>query len=210
MKKKEEVYYAQERKEMFHYIPETARTVLDVGCGKGNFSRELKRRGATVWGIEIMEPAAFEAREVLDKVLVGGVEDTMKQLPEQYFDCIICNDVLEHLQYPDQVLLNLKNNLTPNGIIVCSIPNIRYWRYLRMLVFKKDWKYEDSGVMDRTHFRFFTRKSIQRMFEELGFHVVKLEGINPEKSFKFDLFNFLFLLSANDSRYQQYACVVKS
>ena len=202
-------YYTNKRIEMKKYIPATSRVILDVGCGEGAFAMSLRREGLTIWGIEPQVAPAKEAEQVLDKVLQGNVEERIKDLPDRHFDCIIFNDVLEHMLEPGQVLESMKEKLTDNGSIVCSIPNVRHWKNLRKLLFKKDWKYEDSGILDRTHFRFFTQKSLQRMFTELGFEIITLEGINPTKSLRFHLFNLLFLFTASDTRYLQFASVLK-
>jgi 2-polyprenyl-3-methyl-5-hydroxy-6-metoxy-1,4-benzoquinol methylase len=204
-----EGYYKSTRTEMLKYIPDTAKVILDVGCGEGNFGRELKNGNNVVWGIEVEEGPAAVAAKHLDKVLTGTVEAMIDQLPDNYFDTIIFNDVLEHLLQPEIVLGKIKKKLTAGGCIVCSIPNVRHWKNLRKLVFKKDWKYEENGIMDKTHFRFFTYKSIQRMFTELGFDIIKLEGINGSKSIRFVFFNALLLFSAGDTKYLQFACVVK-
>jgi 2-polyprenyl-3-methyl-5-hydroxy-6-metoxy-1,4-benzoquinol methylase len=195
---------------MLQYVPKEAKIILDVGCGQGNFGLELKKRGATVWGIEIEDGPAAIAAGNLDKLLHSSVEDGINELPDKFFDCIIFNDVLEHLLQPEQVLTKIKTKLTPNGVIVCSIPNVRHWKNLRKLLFKKDWKYEDNGILDRTHFRFFTYRSIKRMFEDLGFDIVRFEGINATKSLRFFLFNAYFLFNAGDAKFKQFACVVKS
>jgi 2-polyprenyl-3-methyl-5-hydroxy-6-metoxy-1,4-benzoquinol methylase len=194
---------------MLKYIPADAKVILDVGCGEGSFSRAFKTKGITVWGIEPVVSAAEIAKTNLDNVLQGSIEERMKDLPDHHFDCIIFNDVLEHLLDPEQVLIGMKKKLTENGHIVCSIPNVRNWRNLRKLLINRDWKYEDSGTLDRTHLRFFTLKSLKRMFTDLGFEIVKLDGINSAKSPLFHVFNLLFLFTATDTKYLQFACVIK-
>ncbi len=206
---KPEGYYVQYREEMIKYIPENAKTILDVGCSEGFFGAELKKKGAIVWGIEIEDGPANAAVKRLDKVIINTVEGAIDQLPDAYFDCIVFNDVLEHLLDPDAVLFTLKNKLTVNGVIVTSVPNVRYWKNLRKLLYKRDWKYEPNGILDRTHFRFFTKISIVRMFNDVGYDVLKIEGINGTKSIRFDFFNAMFLFKAGDARYLQFACVAK-
>jgi 2-polyprenyl-3-methyl-5-hydroxy-6-metoxy-1,4-benzoquinol methylase len=202
-------YYTNQRPEMLKYIPADTRVLLDVGCGEGTFSRALKTKGVTVWGIEPVVSAAEIAKAHLDHVLQGSIEERMKDLPDHHFDCIIFNDVLEHLLDPEQVLTGMKQKLTANGCIVCSIPNVRNWRNIRKLLIDKDWKYEDSGTLDRTHLRFFTLKSLKRMFNDLGFEILKLDGINSAKSPLFHVFNLLFLFTATDTKYLQFACLIK-
>ena len=87
-----------------------------------------------------------------------------------------------------------------------SMPNVRYYQTLRSLLFKKDWPYEDAGVLDRTHLRFFTAKSMQRTFKEHAFEIEKFAGVNSPGRFKlFILFlNILFLGTAMDTKFQQF------
>jgi len=201
-------YYDNVREEMLKYLPETAKKILDIGCGNGAFSSLVKEKNnAEVWGIELMEEEAKVAVTVLDKVLVGNCEKHIEGLPEQYFDVIYLNDVLEHLVDPYSVLEILKSKLAPNGVVISSIPNVRFFRTFSKVLFAKDWKYEGHGVMDKTHLRFFTGKSIRRMYEELGYTISTHEGINVTKSLKPILFNILFLFTQMDVRYVQYATV---
>ena len=204
-------YYQQVRPEMFDFIPGTAKKVLDVGCSSGNFAMEVKRRnGAEVWGVEPFESAAAEAREKLDKVYASTFSEQL-HLPEQYFDCIIFNDVLEHMPYPQEALAYAKRLLQTNGVIVASIPNIRYYKALKTIVNKADFPWEESFIFDKTHLRFFTKKSIERMFIQAGFTIQKLEGINKQVStasgFWISLLNVLSGNKFADIRYLQFAVV---
>ncbi len=156
---------------MLPFIPTTATKILEVGCGQANFSSQLVKEGNEIWGIELNPNAAKVASEKLYKVLTGTIEERISEIPDNYFDVIIMNDVIEHLIYPKEVLEQLKTKMVVNGLIVSSIPNVRYSKNLFKLLFKKDWKYTESGILDNTHFRFFTKKSIKRMFTETGFEV---------------------------------------
>jgi 2-polyprenyl-3-methyl-5-hydroxy-6-metoxy-1,4-benzoquinol methylase len=130
-------------------------------------------------------------------------------LPEAYFDCVICNDVLEHLADPYSVLFALKEKLSDNGVVVFSLPNVRHLGNLKNLLVKKDWQYRDAGILDATHLRFFTEKSIRRMFDDLGFELITLRGMNPIRSLKFILFNIFTLGLLSDARHLQFAGVAK-
>ena len=202
-------YYDNVRKEMLKYLPETAKKIIDIGCGNGAFASLVKEKNnAEVWGIELMEKEAKVAENVLDKVFVGNCEKYIEGLPESYFDVIYFNDVLEHLADPYSVLDTLKSKLTSKGVIISSLPNVRFYRTFSKVVFLKDWKYDEFGIMDKTHLRFFTGKSIRRMYEELGYEVLIHEGINITKSLKPILFNILVLFTQMDIRIHQYATVV--
>jgi 2-polyprenyl-3-methyl-5-hydroxy-6-metoxy-1,4-benzoquinol methylase len=203
-------YYAQARKEMLPYMPQAIKRLLDIGCHKGAFGFLIKNLfGAEIWGIELLDDDGKKAEKQLDKVIIGDVNVVMHDLPDNYFDCITCNDVLEHLVDPYTVLSTLKAKLTSQGVIICSLPNVRYWDNLRNLLLRKQWKYMDHGILDRTHLRFFTELSIKDMFESLGFDIVKMEGINPSHSSNLKLFNFLTFGALSDAKYLQFACVVR-
>jgi 2-polyprenyl-3-methyl-5-hydroxy-6-metoxy-1,4-benzoquinol methylase len=204
-------YFNQSRAEMIKYIPDYAKTILDIGCGEGVFGQELKKRAnREVWGIEISAPCAEKAKERLDRVMVGDIEIDDFDLPNDYFDCIICNDVLEHFKNPWSILRRLKNNLKKNGCMIASIPNVRYYKNLKALLLHKEWNYESYGILDFTHLRFFTQKSILSMFDECGYSVIKIEGINPMGlSWKLKFADMILCDFLCDMKYLQFACKAK-
>lgn len=172
-------YYQNVRPEMLDFIPADSRTLLDVGCGEGYFSQQLKQsRGMEVWGIEVVEARARVAVARLDTVLVGDVGTLISELPVSFFDVAVFNDVLEHLLDPFDVLARIKTCLTPQGVVVSSIPNIRFYPTFFELAAHCEWEYEESGILDSTHLRFFTERSIRKMYERLGYEVLRHEGIN--------------------------------
>ena len=209
-KNKPSGYYDNVRLEMLKYLPSNAKKILDIGCGNGAFAKITKEKNnAEVWGIEYMEDHGNEAKLSLDKVFVGKCEDFIEDLPESYFDAIYLNDVLEHLVDPYYVLGVLKTKLAPNGVVISSIPNVRFYKTFSKVLFFKDWEYQDHGVMDKTHLRFFTKKSIRRMYENLGYEVLRHEGINRSKSIKPYLFYLLTFFTQLDMRFVQFATVSK-
>ena len=203
-------YYSNYRPEMQQLFPETTKTFLDVGCGNGTMAAEIKaKHNVEAWGVEYMDVEAEKAKDILDYVFSGTIEDNLRNLPDNYFDVIYFNDVLEHLTDPYNVLSKIKDKLTSNGVIISSIPNIRYHGAMRSYLFNKDWKYEDYGVMDFTHYRFFTSKSIIRMYQDAGYKIVSHKGINKSKSLKPYLLNLLFFGTFSDIFYSQFATVVR-
>ena len=203
-------YYNDERLEMLDFLPANAKKVLDVGCGNGVFASIIKEKNeAEVWGIELMEQEAVKAKERLHKTFIGPCEDHIDALPDHYFDAIYFNDVLEHLVDPYMILEKIKHKLSTNGIVISSIPNLRYHNVFMKLVFKKEFEYQSDGVLDKTHLRFFTKKSIQRMYTNLGYEVLTHVGINGSKSLKPILYNIPMFFTAMDIKYPQYATVAR-
>lgn len=203
-------YYQGNRIEMLKFVPVHSQRILEIGCGEGNFGALLKEQlNAEVWGIDYEPDRAKVAGNRLDKILCGDVAMLTTQLPDNYFDAIICNDVLEHLIDPYSVLEGLKNKLSRDGVIVSSIPNIRYFRNLFDFVFRKNWDYTKEGIMDFTHFRFFTVNSIRKMYETLNFEIIKMEGIHPTKSLKPLLLNLFTFGSFSDIKFLQFVTVAK-
>jgi len=204
-------YYSLSRSEMLQFVPLAAQKILEVGCGCANFSAQVKKRQpCEIWGIELNQDSAQQAEKVIDKILCGDINQQLNVLPNEYFDCIVMNDVIEHLTNPEFVLTELSAKIKTSGIFVLSVPNVRFWKNWIGFVLRKDWEYTDDGVLDRTHYRFFTKKSLKRMFQRLNFEVQILKGINKTSTKKARLFYPILLLSGNaDAQYLQFACVCK-
>ena len=197
---------------MLRFIPADAVDILEVGCGNGAFASLLKEtRTVRVTGIEPFDTAASSAREHMDVVIHASAEEGMRMLDGKSFDCIVFNDVLEHIADPASVLTAARSLLRSTGHIVASIPNVRYMPVLRDLLLRGEWTYADEGVLDRTHLRFFTAKSMRDMFVSCGYRVRVVEGINSLPiNWKYRALNVLFRNSLDDIRHQQMAVVATS
>lgn len=183
---------------------------MEFGCASGRFSALIKEKfGAETWAVEIDKTAADEAAKKLDTVINADANDSLQDIPDNYFDCIIFADILEHLIDPCSLLVSAKKKLTSDGVILTSIPNVRYCRNLFDFAIKGNWDYQDWGTLDKTHLRFFTSKSILRMFECLGFEVLLMEGIKPTRNKTFRLVNILLFKALEDLKYFQFATVVR-
>ncbi len=169
-------YYENPRPEMLRFVPQTRRRVLEIGCGTGGFIASIVGCDEK-WGVEPTD-AGFEASEKLTRVLHGTFDAVKGQLPHQYFDVIICNDVIEHIADHRAFLAEVKMLLSPNGTLIGSLPNVCFYDTLLRAVFENDWRYADAGILDRTHLAFFTTKSFRRVLEEAGYHVIKVQGIH--------------------------------
>lgn len=204
-------YFNSKRVEMIAFIPESAERVLEIGCGTGSFGAHLKSlRKVEFIGIEPQLNAAEIARAVIDKVIQLDVDSGLLELEGLLFDCIVFNDVLEHLVDPWDILEKIKILLTPNGVVVASIPNIRYMPVFKEYLLGADWRYQRDGVMDKTHLRFFTKNSIYTFFNSCGFDILKIQGINKiEFPWKYAILNMVTGGRLDDTHYQQFACIAR-
>lgn len=210
-----QVYAEFVRPEMLAFIPGEAKSVLDVGCSVGNFGEMVKAsRNAEVWGVEIDRDAARVAEEKLDKVFCSAFNKEL-DFGGRLFDCIVFNDVLEHMVDPYSALEYANQLLTPDGVVVASIPNVRHFGNIWALLVYKTWEYGDTGILDRTHLRFFTKKSIESTFTGLGYKIDYITGINsledlyPYLVWRFKFLNLFTLGHIEDMRWLQFAVVAR-
>lgn len=169
-------YYQANRGVMTKFLPDRYERVLEVGCGAGGFAAHL-RQSCEVWGVEPNPEAARAAASRMHRVLTGRYDQVADQLPDGHFDMVVCNDVIEHMDDHDAFFEAIKRKLRPGGFIVGSIPNVRHVTALFKLLILKDWKYSESGILDRTHLRFFTEKSLRRALQEHGYSIRAFEGV---------------------------------
>lgn len=171
-------YYANTRPEVAAFLPAGASRVLEIGCGAGAFRRNFAGP-VEYWGVEAVPAVAREAAGLLDHVLPGTFVEVADSLPDGYFDLVVCNDVIEHMDDYEGFLRAIQVKMrTGRSYLVGSVPNVRYITNLYALLVHKDWQYADAGILDRTHLRFFTRRSLERALREHGYHLERMAGIN--------------------------------
>jgi len=181
-------YYNIAKNSIVTLIPEGPHVVLDLGCATGWVGRKLldSNKASEIIGVEIFASAVEEAAKHYDRVYNGDIE--LLYLPyNDYFDLVICGDILEHLRDPWVMIGRIHGWLKKGGTLISSIPNIRYWRILRDLIFKGKWEYVEAGIMDSTHLRFFTRTSFLKILKEQNYQI-KFDKISVHGK-KQNLFN---------------------
>ncbi len=204
-------YYQNYRGEMKSLLPTHYSRVLEIGCGEGYFRDNLSLENE-YWGVEPTAEIANRAMERLDKVLIGTYEEVADHIPSGYFDLVICNDVIEHMTDHDQFLQAIKSKMKAGGCLVASIPNVRHILNLFEVLVKKDWEYKNAGILDRTHFRFFTKKSLQRIIAENGYQSDQFIGINAYRADSFikGLFAYFVVLGlGQDTRFLQFGIRIR-
>lgn len=206
-------YYQGSKRALAWMVPDGCKRLLEIGCAEGRFGAHLKEsRGCEVWGIEFNPDAAGRAAKKLDRVLVGDAEVVIDGMAQGYFDCIVLFDVLEHMMNPESVLRKAIPLLVEGGTIAICVPNVLYVSNLYHLLLNKDWKYIDHGVLDITHLRFFTKKSLRRLLVEAGYDVLLAKGINPPTGaflLLFHLFNILTLGHLYESKFTQFVVTAR-
>lgn len=166
-----DTYLRQPRNDLVDWIrPHYGSSVLEIGCGEGVMGGLLRIRGCgPLVGIEPNDSAARTAGRTFDQVHVGRVEEILPTLPDdQRFDLIVCADVLEHLLDPWSIVKSLRRVAVPGGVLALSVPNIRYLPALAQIAVGRGFEYSDSGIFDRTHLRFFTRRNVNRLLHDGG------------------------------------------
>ena len=173
-----ESYFGNVRREIESLLPESTRRVLEFGCAFGGTVRWLRsiRDVERAVGIELMEEAASRAREVFDDVLVTDLARGEPDLSGECFDLVLALDVLEHLPDPHAALRLARRHMAPGATLIVSLPNVAHHSIAVPLLLRGAWEYTDQGLLDRTHLRFFTRRSAINMIVEAGFEVRRLEA----------------------------------
>lgn len=202
------IRYDFDRRELLPFLPPTAHTLLDVGCGSGAFGRLLRahKPDMELWAIESDPVSVRAAEDGFDHVILGDFPD--QRIPDGKFDVILCADVLEHIAAPEIALAACSKAMAPGGVLLASLPNVRNWRVvLWPLLRHGTWTYTQRGILDRTHLRFFTRRSMHDFFTENGWSVVSMTGINMLRREK--LVSALSIHLMDDFLFPQYAIIAR-
>jgi len=154
--------------------------------------------------VELVPSSAELAKTLLDEVVVADIQSEQLPFEHNSFDGLICNDVLEHLLDPWRSLNQLMNYLRPGAFVVVSLPNVRFSEVVKDLVFRGLWTYQDQGVLDRTHLRFFTEQSVRELLVGAGLTVERIQPINPIRyAWRLQALNVLLLGSLSSMRFPQ-------
>jgi 2-polyprenyl-3-methyl-5-hydroxy-6-metoxy-1,4-benzoquinol methylase len=204
-------YYELFRPEIFQLVPGNTRNFLDIGCGFGSLGSQVRESyGSRTIGIEFNSEATIFLNERLDKHFIADIETFDFSQLDMDFDCIVLADILEHLVDPWKTLSNVKSHLADTGVMIVSIPNIRNLNVIGALILKGVWSYQDSGILDRTHLRFFTKQTMISMFEDLDLEVVEQARNIDQYKFPRNIFSFIPNSIIPDLRVSQFIFVLKS
>jgi SAM-dependent methyltransferase len=174
------IYYSSLRMRLLEMARNQPKKVLEIGCASGHSLAYFKQQGSEfVAGVEIFPEVAeiARARTDIDDVIVGNIEEIELNYPEGYFDMIVASHVLEHVTDPWVVLEKIIKYLKPGGQLIGSLPNVRYVGVTLPLLFMGSWKYKDAGILDITHYRFFTLSTVRDLLLSVG---LEIDSITPE------------------------------
>lgn len=164
-------------------VPENSK-VLELGCATGFMSQYFRRRlHCQVIGVDINPDVKPDITGDLNSAATWFKIKKFKP-----FDVVFASAIIEHLPSPEATLQLIKSVSKPNGILIITTPNVAHWS-LRLKLLRGHWDYEDYGLLDRTHLRFFTYFSFQKLISSAGFKIIAVK-IDPAGGFKY--FNWLF------------------
>lgn len=147
--------------------------ILEFGPASGRLTKYLKeKRHCNMYIVELDSEAAAIASKYAEQTVIGDIEnyEWLKKFQDTRFDYILFADVLEHLYHPQQVLEKCKQLLKPNGYIMVSLPNIAHNSIIIDLLLDR-FRYQNTGLLDNTHIRFWTMENIDKMFSELHLYI---------------------------------------
>lgn len=157
----------------FRQLVGTNQDVLDCGCGEGYFAAELVKQQNRVVGIDVLPAPNGEGvfEKYIQCDLSCGLGRAAESLGEQRFSRVLLMDILEHLPDARSLLLDCRKMLKPNGKLLASVPNVANLA-VRLSLLLGRFEYAERGILDRTHLRFFRRRSARRLLEEAGYQII--------------------------------------
>ena len=185
-------YYHWVRQEIKPLLPKNPSRILEVGAGAGHtlkWIKELYPKTETT-AVEINSALLQELRQNVDVPIIGPIDEALPQLKS--YDLILFLDVLEHLSDPTATLRNLSKHLEANGQVIVSVPNIAHLSVSVPLLLQRRFDYQDAGILDRTHLKFFVEGTAIKLLNDANFIVTAglVSGIQGPKSKLLDLLSF--------------------
>ena len=193
-----------------HLWPSSIGNVLEIGCGPARLAEILDFE--SYWGVE-PDALAVDSVRALAKpniqVIHADYASALSRLPTDFFDLVICHDSIEHLPDHDHFFSTLPQLCRSGARLVLTIPNMRHLLLLVNLLVHRDWPYSEVGLMDRTHLRWFTEKSLRKDLAKYGYEIEAFERMQPtfftNNPIKIALANVAALALGQDCRYVYFA-----
>jgi SAM-dependent methyltransferase len=196
-----------------HLWPRSVGNVLEIGCGPARLAEVLECE--SYWGVEPDALAVASVRAVAKpkmEIINADYASALSRLPTNFFDLVICHDSIEHLPDHDHFFATLPRLCRSGARLVLTIPNMRHLLLLVNLLIAKDWPYTEVGLMDRTHLRWFTEKSLRKVLTKYGYKIEAFERMQPtfftNNQLKIAIANLVTLVLGQDCRYVYFAARV--
>lgn len=158
---------------LLNLIPPSSKFILDVGCGAGGNAKILKEMGKIVDGITLSDEEVNLASKYCRSVFKNNLENDLPEGINSFYDVVLCSHVLEHIAYPEKLLSDTKRILKKdNAVLLVALPNFLGYRN-RLRILFGNFDYEQYGLMDYTHLRFYTFKSAKLMLERNGYEIIR-------------------------------------
>lgn len=172
--------HTQHNPDLLGMIPVNAKRIIEVGCGGGALAQAYGKLNTNCdyVGVEVNPEYAKVARQYCRRVVEGDIEAILDDIhaSEGVFDCWVFGDVLEHLYDPWYLLKEItRRHLAPGGSVIACIPNMQHWS-IQVALNSGELEYQQMGLLDRTHIRWFTRLTVIELFREAGLDIVTLRG----------------------------------
>jgi len=153
--------------------------IIEVGCSTGALAKAYKQRipGTSYIGIEIDPDYASLAKRYCDEVIIGDIENKLIDQHHSLLEgagCWVFGDCLEHLKDPWEILREIKPMISPDGCVCACIPNMQHWS-IQLDLNAGNIRYQDSGLLDRTHLRWFTKITIEELFASTGYRIEHMQ-----------------------------------
>jgi ubiquinone/menaquinone biosynthesis C-methylase UbiE len=186
----EKIYINSGNEDVLKLVTRPNCKILDAGCGSGSLAQILSDMGHQVNGITISAKEYEAAGKFLQTVYLHNLETGLPEnvLHSQY-DYVICSHVLEHIVYPDKLLKDIYRVLKPGGFLVVALPNIMHYKSRLQLLAGK-FSYQEAGIWDYTHVKWYTFDSAQKLLVDHGFQI-ELANVTGELPFN-SLFSKIF------------------
>ena len=154
--------------------------ILEVGCATGHVTEHLVAAGNQVVGVEADPVSADAARQVIETVHVLDLDvERISAVERSTFDVALLGDVLEHLRAPEVTLIDVVAMLEPEGRVIISVPNLAH-ADVRLMLLEGRVDYQNEGLLDRTHLRWFTKSSLRELLDAAGLTAVQLRRVRRE------------------------------
>jgi 2-polyprenyl-3-methyl-5-hydroxy-6-metoxy-1,4-benzoquinol methylase len=175
-------YFSKSRRDLIDKVDlKNCKRVLDVGCGTGKNLAYLKSKAPLVTTIGVEPFAKVAQQEGVDIIFQCNVEEFLKNEKEKDFDLVMCLDSLEHIWAYEEVLLQLTNLMSDDGVLLISVPNISNFRTFYHLFLRRDFPKLKEGIFDETHCRWFTKKVLDTDLTKLGYTKIEFSYTGMEK-----------------------------